>query len=165
MSSAECRYYLRWAPVKLLAAIIFSGIDAYRQQGMTLETVFIVVLTYGLISSLVFLTKIFHNWIIGLGATALVFAVILMMDMPSWAKTVCWLVFGFLGPVMDIVLLVMLIRASKREKDIYNAEMEAAQTVSTANATDELMRFKQLLDAGAITQEEYDDKKQQLLGL
>lgn len=165
MSSAECRYYLRWAPVKLVVAILFSGIDAYRQQGLTFDTVFIVVLTYGLISALVFFTKIFHNWIIGIGATALIFAVIMMMDMPSWARTVCYLVFGFLGPVMDIVLLIMLARASKREKDLYNTELAAAQHASSSNATDEIMKYKQLLDAGAITQEEYDIKKKQILGV
>lgn len=31
--------------------------------------------------------------------------------------------------------------------------------------TDEIMKYKNLLDAGAITQEEYDVKKGQLLGL
>lgn len=30
---------------------------------------------------------------------------------------------------------------------------------------DEILKYKNLLDAGAITQEEYDDKKRQLLGL
>lgn len=36
------------------------------------------------------------------------------------------------------------------------------QTISSA---DELLKFKQLLDMGAITQEEFDTKKKQLLGL
>ncbi len=44
------------------------------------------------------------------------------------------------------------------------APAEVAQT-SGASAADELMKFKQLLDAGAITQAEYDAKKAQLLGL
>ena len=43
----------------------------------------------------------------------------------------------------------------------------AAQTVnqSSASAADEIIKFKQLLDAGVITQDEFDAKKQQLLGL
>lgn len=38
------------------------------------------------------------------------------------------------------------------------------QNIPQSNA-DELAKFKQLLDSGAITQEEYDAKKKQLLGL
>ena len=34
-----------------------------------------------------------------------------------------------------------------------------------ANAIDELKKLKELLDAGIITQEEFDAKKKQLLGL
>ena len=37
-------------------------------------------------------------------------------------------------------------------------------TVAVSNA-DELKKYKELLDAGVITQEEYDTKKKQLLGL
>ena len=36
---------------------------------------------------------------------------------------------------------------------------------ATTSAADEIMKYKQLLDAGAITQEEFDAKKKQLLGL
>ena len=38
-------------------------------------------------------------------------------------------------------------------------------STSTQSDADELMKFKQLLDAGAITQEEFDKKKAQLLSL
>lgn len=41
----------------------------------------------------------------------------------------------------------------------------AATSAPIASAADELMKYKQLLDAGAITQEEFDAKKKQLLGL
>lgn len=36
---------------------------------------------------------------------------------------------------------------------------------AAVSSADELLKFKQLLDAGAITQEEFDTKKKQLLGL
>ena len=39
------------------------------------------------------------------------------------------------------------------------------QTVSTASTVDELKKFKELLDMGIITQEEFEAKKKQLLGL
>lgn len=46
------------------------------------------------------------------------------------------------------------------------AAQASAPVLSAApSAADELMKFKQLLDAGAITQEEFDAKKKQLLGL
>ncbi len=38
-------------------------------------------------------------------------------------------------------------------------------TTNTVSAADELKKFKELLDMGAITQEEFDAKKKQLLGL
>lgn len=40
-----------------------------------------------------------------------------------------------------------------------------APSTNTASAADELKKFKELLDMGAITQEEFDAKKKQLLGL
>lgn len=46
-------------------------------------------------------------------------------------------------------------------------QKSAPTTVQTSSpsAADEIMKFKQLLDCGAITQEEFDAKKKQLLGL
>mgnify|MGYP000205362915 FL=1 len=35
---------------------------------------------------------------------------------------------------------------------------------TAASAADEILKFKNLLDAGIITQEEFEKKKQQLLG-
>ena len=39
------------------------------------------------------------------------------------------------------------------------------QTIIKQTSADELKKFKELLDMGAITQEEFDAKKKQLLGL
>lgn len=58
-------------------------------------------------------------------------------------------------------------------KLIDNSEnMKAVSAKGTDNAAstpisaaDELMKYKNLLDSGAITQEEYESKKKQLLGL
>ena len=53
-------------------------------------------------------------------------------------------------------------------KQEFQQEMQAANTRQTAaapSAADELKKFKELLDMGAITQEEFDAKKKQLLGL
>ena len=40
----------------------------------------------------------------------------------------------------------------------------AAPAAEPASVADELLKFKQLLDMGAITQEEFDAQKKQLLG-
>ena len=55
-------------------------------------------------------------------------------------------------------------------KDISEEEMNAEQTqvqnnTSSGSSADEIKKFKELLDAGIITQEEFDAKKKQLLGL
>lgn len=50
----------------------------------------------------------------------------------------------------------------KEMKKQNNAQQSATPTVSSA---DELKKFKELLDMGAITQEEFDQKKKELLGL
>lgn len=42
---------------------------------------------------------------------------------------------------------------------------EASGASGTESAADEIMKYKQLLDAGAITVEEFEAKKRQLLGL
>ena len=60
-----------------------------------------------------------------------------------------------------------LVRITREE---YEAEMKAANAPAVvpapvASAADELKKFKDLLDAGIITQEEFDAKKKQLLGL
>lgn len=62
-------------------------------------------------------------------------------------------------PVMETVHQYI----SRRMKEVKaTAKAPAAPTISAA---DELLKFKQLLDMGAITQAEFDQKKKQLLGL
>ena len=41
----------------------------------------------------------------------------------------------------------------------------ASDRQSNASAADEILKFKQLMDAGVITSEEFESKKKQLLGL
>lgn len=52
-------------------------------------------------------------------------------------------------------------------KTAINTLADKARLVSPggSSSADEIMKYKQLLDAGAITQEEYDAKKKQLLNL
>lgn len=51
-------------------------------------------------------------------------------------------------------------------KEVVDAKKApATQVVNQISAADELKKFKELLDANLITQEEFDAKKKQLLGL
>ena len=43
--------------------------------------------------------------------------------------------------------------------------IQSHQPVNNVSAADEIRKYKELLDMGAITQEEYDAKKKQLLNL
>lgn len=52
------------------------------------------------------------------------------------------------------------------EQAMNNAKKNNSQsTVSNSSSADEIKKYKDLLDSGAITQEEFDAKKKQLLGL
>lgn len=47
----------------------------------------------------------------------------------------------------------------------YEDANTAAKPASSTTAADELGKYKELLDAGALTQEEFEEKKKQILGL
>lgn len=51
--------------------------------------------------------------------------------------------------------------------DIAKEKKNTTQTtvIQQVSSADEILKFKQLLDAGIITQEDFDNKKKQLLGL
>lgn len=71
---------------------------------------------------------------------------------------------GFTTPMYGVVTSQM----DHVYEDIVKYWKETPKAVSTANETsvsiaDELLKFKQLLDLGAITQEEYDQQKDRLL--
>ena len=51
------------------------------------------------------------------------------------------------------------------KKKIREAKNPTATVVVAASSADELKKFKELLDAGIITQEEFDAKKKELLGI
>lgn len=52
-----------------------------------------------------------------------------------------------------------------RLKAVTSAQSDAVNTPGTVSAADEIMKFKNLLDAGVLTQEGFDAKKKQLLGV
>lgn len=76
--------------------------------------------------------------------------------------------------VIDSLGEIVHVGVSKKEGPnivrLFHEALEQNRTVSAApvagtSQADELMKFKQLLDSGVITQEEFDKKKNQLLGV
>ena len=59
-----------------------------------------------------------------------------------------------------LIDLIMNLKLELKDDD-----QETIVVQSAISAADEIMKYKQLLDVGAITQDEYDAKKKQLLGL
>ncbi len=57
-----------------------------------------------------------------------------------------------------------IIKINKKAKNP-QAKQNISTTPHSMSAADELQKFKDLLDSGVITQEEFDSKKKQLLGL
>ena len=72
--------------------------------------------------------------------------------------TLC-LILGIFIPIVACILM--------QDKINVLCTSKATNTVSQEQpkATDELIKYKELLDSGVITQEEFDAKKKQLLGL
>lgn len=53
----------------------------------------------------------------------------------------------------------------KKKIDDLKKQKNTPTVVAATSTADELKKFKDLLDMGAITQEEFDAKKKELLGL
>lgn len=67
-------------------------------------------------------------------------------------------------PVAAIMGIVIILSFIKRSKS-FNPENKVKVEISAKSEADELKKFKELLDTGIITQEEFDAKKKELLGL
>lgn len=63
-------------------------------------------------------------------------------------------------------IAIVAIAVIKRSSRIVPAVEKSATTIiQAASSADELKKYKELLDSGVITQEEFDAKKKQLMGL
>ena len=52
----------------------------------------------------------------------------------------------------------------KRIEEINNQVKEERRLQNNGSSADEILKLKQLLDMGAITQEEFDEQKKKILG-
>ncbi|EQE00563.1 short C-terminal domain protein [Clostridioides difficile CD9] len=76
----------------------------------------------------------------------------------------------FSDMIIYAILLVAGVFFSNRTtriKDSTNNNKPQTYNINSSNndSTDEILKFKKLLDEGAITQEEFDAKKKELLNL
>lgn len=69
-----------------------------------------------------------------------------------------------IGAAQDIIAKLQTIVSEEQQKIAANMQATQAPSAPVSNA-DEIKKYKDLLDIGAITQEEFDAKKKQLLGL
>lgn len=76
------------------------------------------------------------------------------------SKKQTYIAWWFCGALLFIVSIIYVLVLPNLNKDT-NIQVNSPRN----NDADELMKYKQLLDAGAITQDEYDIKKRQILGL
>lgn len=89
-------------------------------------------------------------------------------NLVSDMSTLC-LILEIFMPIIPPILLQdkmnSIITAGEAQKESTAVNGEPKKEEFTIGAADELKKFKDLLDMGAITQEEFDAKKKQLLGL
>ena len=94
---------------------------------------------------------------------------------PSDSATLCLILAIFIAIVPPILMqdkINGLVTAQGNgwtapQQPVYTAPQQpySAPRTNAAGAAEELKKYKELLDMGAITQEEFDEKKKQLLGL
>ena len=69
------------------------------------------------------------------------------------------------GPALRVAIMEKKLAAAKPEPAPAPAAPAPAPAAPAADSTEQLKKYKELLDTGVITQEEFDAKKKQLLGL
>ena len=78
-----------------------------------------------------------------------------------WTFSFGWILYLILALSLAAGVLSLLLAAGKFRDTV----PAAAAAATRMDAADELAKYKSLLDAGAISQDEYDAKKKELLGL
>ena len=72
---------------------------------------------------------------------------------------------GFFLLIIGIIVVAVRPNDKQTASDSETRNVIIEDTQSFISDTESIKRYKELLDCGAITQEEYDAKKKQLLGL
>lgn len=158
-----------WSLLKTYPNQVFNIFDVDPAYGLAIALTAVMIATLGLFL-LVFLRPqhklekiVYFSPIISL-VVLIVFtyytcaiAKDVFSDGSRYEWTIGWLYYIILALHIVTVILSVVVKYKKFE------DKEAK--VSMSNAPDDIAKFKELLDAGVITQEEFDAKKKQLLGL
>ena len=88
------------------------------------------------------------------------------VDTTNWRYewTINWLFYIIVAMHIITIVFAILLKTNKFETTSVRVEQIKSNNSLTSKA-DELKQYKELLDSGIITQEEFDAKKKQLLGL
>ena len=74
--------------------------------------------------------------------------------------------FYIFSVLLVFLIILCVIAIKKTQKGIRPAiAVQLVQDAKEPSAADELLKYKDLLDKGILTQEEFDAKKKELLGL
>ena len=85
----------------------------------------------------------------------------------QWRDPIYWDVdfakYMFLWFVLTILIVVVVLGIITTKKGARPQKREYIVPIPTSSSADELIKFKQLLDSGAITQEEFENKKREII--
>jgi ABC-type multidrug transport system fused ATPase/permease subunit len=114
----------------------------------------------------------FFLWVIWFWLLIKVFADIFRRDdLSGWGKTL-WIIFVIILPFLGVFIYLITQSSHIAQRDMSQAQSQKAQfddyvrnvSGSGGGAAGEIAQAKQLLDAGTITQSEYDALKAKALG-
>jgi hypothetical protein len=112
---------------------------------------------------------IFFCWVAWIWLLIVIFSDLFRRDLSGWAKA-GWIVFLILLPFLGALIYVIAEGKGMTERRIRDVEASQAQIDShirsvakSGGAAGEIQRAKELLDAGAITQQEFEQLKAKAL--
>ena len=86
--------------------------------------------------------------------------VLLQAHIEQQSSNPSMIIIGIFRSVLFIAVLVLIIRFIIK---LFKRNKKKSKSNNMNNVADQLLKLKNLLDQGVITQQEYDDKKTQLL--
>jgi hypothetical protein len=114
---------------------------------------------------------IFFAWVIWFWLLITIMVDVFRRRDVGGGKKVIWLIFVILVPFIGVFAYLLTNHDSMAERNIQHAKAQQAQfdtyvqsVAGTGGAAAEIEKAKQLLDSGAISQQEFDAIKQKALG-